>query len=218
MLMKKILQYTLFTLIFLVNAAFADATQDAQNSNAHLGMYIDANLGYVSSDWSSFTKEGYGAFSFLGLTPTTHEKGGFTYGLDLGYQFSLYLGLELGGFSLPKVEGDSLEVSTPYYYAVGKLIFPLYNRLALIGKLGAAYRMVRYQGEARQSPYSGNKHEIKGLYGAGLQYHVTTNFYFSGQWLQMRQSKDGSINTAKSNKQVPTMNQFFLGLGYLFTV
>ncbi len=234
MIIRKILLIVLLTLFNITvlagekvketkesKAAAEEAQQPEAAQLPHIGVYIDTMAGYGFADWSGFTNDGHGAWALIGgINPSRHKKSGFSYGANIGYHFIRYLGLEFGYYNFAKISGDNLELETPYVYAAGKLSYPFLanDDLAIFAKLGMAYRMLDYGGNAQQGAYQNKRYSINLLYGVGAQYYLSQGWRASVQWLEIPKYTQGEQNSKKSSKQVPRTDQILFGLGYLFSV
>ena len=191
------------------------------NTVPHLGVNLDLFMGYGFANWSAFTNDNHGAWAHIGgINPHSNSKGGFNIGVDLGYQIIRYLGIELGSYHFAAVNGDNLEVQSPYVYAATKVSYPFLmdDDLTVFAKLGIAYRMIEYNGSAQTGPYQNKRYSFNTLFGLGAQYYFSHRWKASIQWIGIPARTNGATNTKKSSKQIPMTNQLLLGLGYLFSI
>src|SRR3990167_2177360 len=155
-------------------------------------VYLEANFGFASADWTSWTNQNLGpwAASNLGGGPDSNKDGGFVGGFDLGYQFTRNLSVEGGWFHLPTVSGNTngngnVTVHNWFGYGAAKLSLPVIDAIDIFGKIGVAYRYVRYGGVNNNvsTPYDGNNGYWTPMFSLGAKYLLTENWSLNLQWL-----------------------------------
>jgi len=154
-------------------------------------LYLDAHLGYAQSNWSDFNASALiGQSGASNYTPTSNGNGGFSGGLDLGYNFTKNIALESGWFYLPKVNAPgtnisigsvtipasaTASVSSWMLYIAGKLSIPVIDSFDLYGKIGVGYRHMAYNGiNSALSTLSGIGYYWTPVFAAGLEYTLDT--------------------------------------------
>lgn len=167
-------------------------------------VYVEGYLGYADVDWRNFALSPFTAFS-------DNSRGGFTGGGDIGYQFTPHLGVEFGGYWLPRVRGSffgiPVRVTSWFLYLAGKLTVPVYDRIDLFGKIGAGWRRLR-----GISPFGASDNDYwRPIFAGGATYHITHEFTASFQYIRFP-ARISSFTAA------PAANLYLGGVGYQFAV
>lgn len=199
-------------------------------------VYVEGHLGYTQSNWSNFNSNNVmGASGSSLFTPSSHGKGGFTGGADLGYNITQHIAVEGGWFYVPKVSGNGTAVAVPaggtsytsassetvkswFAYTAAKLTVPVMSDFDLFGKVGVAYRSLKYSPNTI-SGVTGNGHYWAPVFGAGLQYNW-------GSWLLGAQYTylpgNSEVNPGNTSfgapNAAPEINMYTAFLGYKFNV
>lgn len=197
----------LFGLVILKNAI----------ANNDHGFYLDGNIGYLTTDWQKS-----GLFPYIVVPDFTltfdnfkNSKGGFAYGMDVGYLINRYIGFEIGGYILPTVNAYFIinkfpnitiqgwdNITNWLAYSAGKFTMPIIHNLGIILKIGPAYRNIEFRGRDQQN----NNLDLNGLScigGAGLQYRLSSLLSIEAQWLHV-----SSYSIISQNVTVPSANLF----------
>ena len=179
------------------------------SANNNTGVYIEGLVGYNRYTFDD-------ALPATGNASWDNGSGNWSFAADVGYQFQRYFSAELGGIYTLKAKytnanGDSVNVQPWYAYLAGKMSVPVYDNISVFAKLGAGYQKIK----------NSNENLTNGLYtssnwgpmfGAGVAYNITPEFYITGQWLRFTgKIKDATINTTAPNI-------FLLGAGYKFAM
>lgn len=181
------------------------ATQPAfQNS-----IYLDGHLGYAQSDWKSTD-----IFDVI----SKNGQGGFTGGLDMGYNFTRNIALEAGWFYLPEVTGTYAgststddTVKSWVLYTAAKLSAAVMDDLDIFGKVGVGYRSLAWSVEANNI----NGHYWLPLFAAGLEY-TYGSWLFGAQYTYMPANADVNSNNGYNQAQSASLYTGFVG--YKFSV
>jgi len=227
-LKKPIISLLVGIFLCFATATFAGGTVPDSNPPIpvpldYSGVYVDMGLGYVNVDWSGSSIGAFNNFSAAVMgAATNNADGGFTFGGDIGYQINRYVGFEFGWYSLPKVTGLSdvtpmtpaLILKSWLAYAALKGMIPISGKLDIFGKVGIAYRSLRYTGAASiTSGFGGQINQFWSyVFGAGLQYWLSENWVVATQYLYFSDSS----NTSFVTRQGPAANMVTLNLGYKF--
>ena len=199
-------------------------------------LYLEGHLGYAVSDWSDFNANTLiGASGASNYTPTSNGNGGFTGGLDLGYNFTHNIALESGWFYLPTVNvagtGNAIggqtipgsstgDVASWALYLAAKLSVPVMDSLGLYGKLGVSYRHLTYSGiSSLLSTVSGTGYYWSPIFAAGLEYTLNT-WLFGAQYAYIP-AESGTNNanaTYGAPDAAPQANLITAFVGYKFNI
>ena len=168
---------------------------------------------------------GYNRYAFSDVVPTSDNwsngSGNWAFGADIGYQFHQYFSAELGGiytlnakYTLKK---KSTDVRPWYAYLAGKISVPLYENVSAFAKLGLGYQKIKVNDTKVIVSDNVTTSNWGAMFGAGIAYNITPEFYLSGEWLRFTgktkvddKSKNIAITTAP--------NIFLLGVGYKFAM
>ncbi len=177
-------------------------------------LYLEINPGWADSGWRDIN-----GFAFPFAPQSSNNSSGFTFGLDGGFMFTRYIGLELGGYVLPTANGPgsglfpfgvgNLSVNSWFAYAGGKLAAPIFENFEVFGKVAGAYRNFNYQGPA--APAARNNSYWTPLFGAGAQYGWNS-FTVDAQYLRVPGYREATPIT----RRAPAANLYTLGIGYRF--
>ena len=231
MSVRKIL-FTLCSgaLLFVTSFAFAGGPMPAAEPPPppvdYSGVYVDLSLGYAGVKWGDATFGVFNGYNSAidGLTSTKQADGGLTFGGDAGYQINKYLGMELGWYYLPSVDGNSdvaaqlpeIRVQSWVAYLAFKVMAPIWGKLHLFGKVGGLYRSLRYKGIANTfSGFGGSTNQYWAvMFGAGLQYMLDQNWSISAQYLYFPEQ----VKNEKVTRQAPKAQLALFSVGYKFTL
>lgn len=135
-------------LVLAAGVAVIGATSAMAGGPDHMAMpaqpafqnsvYIDAQLGYASTNNA--------AVHYLGSRIVDNKNGGFTGGVDMGYQFTRNIALEAGWLYLPNSGYASTtpaltgQVRSWVVYAAAKLSAEVMADLDIFAKAGVGYR------------------------------------------------------------------------------
>lgn len=196
-------------------------------------VYVDGHLGYTQSNWTDFNSNNVmGVWGSSLYSPSTHGKGGFTGGADLGYNITQHIAVEGGWFYVPKVTGNGTGTSVGgnsytttgayvkswFAYTAAKLTVPVMDNFDLFGKVGVAYRALSYSPNTI-SGVTGNGHYWAPVFGTGLQYNW-------GSWMLGAQYTylpgNSEVNPGNTSfgapNAAPEINMYTGFLGYKFNV
>lgn len=212
-------------------------------------VYLEGHFGYTGINWRGFNGSAVlGTPNSAAFTPTSHGRGWLTAGGDLGYSITQNIATEAGWFWLPNVGGSSngaggiaanarggLTVRSWFAYAAGKFSVPVVDHLDLFGKLGVAYRSLKYAKSgspvagtaalsAALNAATGSGHYWAPLFGAGMQYDWS-NWLLGVQYLYLPGYSGVNFNSAGTvyanggaPNAAPPANLFTGSLGYKFNV
>ena len=164
---------------------------------ADQGFYIGGSWGQARPDWDTSSGPN---------TAQTLDSSDVAWGVQGGYQFNKYLGIEgsyinLGSYAVSN--GNTIEPTGWGILLVGTLPIPNSN-LSLVGKAGE-YRM-----RQKMDPSGIADNTWSPAFGAGLKYNFSPNAYGTLDYMRI-QNVGSSITTINENINVYTM-----GLGYKF--
>ena len=210
-------------------------------------VYVDGHGGFALSNWRNFNANNVmgpvatSSFSPLAPNSTSHGRGYWTGGVDLGYNLVQHIAVEAGWFHLPTVTGGSTRnnigatgaqtgtaaIKSWFAYAAARLNVPfVWDDLELFGKVGVAYRSLSY---ALSSPtvamtsITGNGHYWAPVFGVGTQY-TWGDWLFGGQYMFLPSNSSVNLsgtvtaNTFGAPNAAPSVNLFTLFVGYKFAV
>ena len=152
------------------------------------GVYLGFDVGRLWADWSVDSVD-HANFS---------ENHGFSFDLDMGYQWNQYLAGEVGYIYIP----DAFDVSSYALYTAGKAMVDLPYRMDLFAKFGFAYHHVSYNGDASY---------VNPLFAVGLGYNYIKNISFDLQYLYL--SGDDDLNKLYI-AHVPDSQMLMFGISY----
>ena len=188
------------------------------------GVYVDLSAGYAAIDWGNFKLGPFNGYNTFGGSVNDNDTGGFTFGFDVGYQINNLLGLEVGWYYLPTVEGNSniatslpsLTLDSWLAYLALKVMVPFSNRFGLFLKTGLGYRSSDCRGSATSFFGFGtsNTDYFSGVFGGGFQYYFNDKLSVSAQYLYMLDKKSGDTIP----RFAPSANIITASVGYIFSV
>lgn len=204
-------------------------------------VYVDLHGGAAESDWREFNSNGViGASSDSSFIATTNRRGGWTGGVDFGYNITQHIAAEAGWFYLPRVSAKgsgsavngaavqsattSANVRSWFAYVAAKLTVPtiIVDHLDLFGKVGVAYRALKYgtsSTDATLKAVMGNGHYWAPVFGAGIQYSWE-NWMLGAQYMFL--PSNTNVNYASTNfgapDAAPAVNLGTVFVGYKFAV
>ena len=226
MSVKKLLLLSVASIAALGSTAALAGGPDNVALAAENGMYVEGAMGYDISNWinaSNLTN---------GVVAIKNRNGGFTAGVDLGYQWNENWAVEFGWYYLPTIRlqtnttstlGAGLDGNVNQWAAYGALKmmvpFGFIPGMDLFFKTGAGYQYLRASGAATSvSPFTMFKWSP--YFGFGGQYDFGTNFIINAQYQRFAGGRFlGDISGSNVNGNgVPSSNLFTLGVGYLFAI
>lgn len=212
-------------------------------------VYLEGHLGYAQSNWKDFLANGVMGASLNTTTgaifsPTDNGEGGFSGGVDLGYNATQYMAVEGGWMYLPEVKGahstttsrtvaglangTTAKVKSWMAYAAAKFSVPVMQHLNLFGKVGVAYRSLEYSLSAAAATainatnpnLLGKGHYWSPVFAAGLQY-MMQNWIMGAQYLYL--PGNSSVNRGAPSgdgapNAAPEVNLYTGFVGYQFNV
>jgi OOP family OmpA-OmpF porin len=159
------------------------------------GWYIGGNVGRTSAHFDDNSFEGVPAGVITGGGGDDTATG---YKLFGGYQFHPNFGTEFGYYDLGRynfngtVPGGAFSGDTRYQGLNLDLVgtWPVWDRLAVIGRVGAAYTRARNSASATApgafATDSGTDRRWGPKVGLGLEYAITPNVAIRGEWERYR--------------------------------
>ncbi|HLB55824.1 MAG TPA: hypothetical protein VJK30_00640 [Coxiellaceae bacterium] len=221
----------------LMFAVQKSAQKSAEKQTYKNNIYIEGNAGYARQNY--FSNENYQSFSQAGFgfginyNNNNNATGGFSGGIDAGYQFDKYFAVEFGWYYLPSVNVMQTGAAPAYLtswamYLAAKYLMPLYwmHNTDAFFKLGAEYREATLPAASLVNNVGGfdvsdgNSTFIRPMFATGFDYHFNNEFFGIAQYayfmgannsFQQLTSGTGSLGTVGANV-------FTLGLGYQFDV
>jgi len=183
---------------------------DTAPAPSYAGIYVEGNAGYAVRNWLNDPLTVYG-IARNSLSSHSNARGGFTGGVDVGYQFNQYFSVEAGWMYLPQVKGTvantvTIKTTSGLAYAAGKGSLPIYENTYIFAKMGAAYVYNRISNSGAHSRF------WKPMWAAGVQYYFNPNLSMNVQYMSVA----GYHGTSTSKFTTPDANLFTVGLGYKF--
>lgn len=177
------------------------------------GFYVGAKGGYDL--WSASTKHDQRDPALQSVTNNL-DKNSWTAGVFMGYNFNDYLGLEFGYDYLGKLGVNGLpmrsgvvvdgDMWTQGLELAGRFILPFTDDFEAYAKAGIfAFNT--------NSNYAKHHNGVTPLFGAGLQYYFTDNFFARLEYDWYHKVGNKTTSAVAIN---PDANTFTLGLGYSF--
>lgn len=194
-------------------------------------IYLDGHIGGALSNWKNFNANNVmGASGNSFYAPNKNSKGGFTGGLDLGYNITQHIAVEGGWFYLPQVKGaptalgalakmtGTAKIDSWFAYGAAKLSVPVMENLDLFGKMGVAYRSLKYSGVSING-VTGNGHYWSPLFATGLQYNWGS-WQLGGQYAYLPGNSESNSGNALfgAPNSAPEVHLLTAFLGYKFNV
>lgn len=210
-------------------------------------VYLEGHLGYAQSNWADELANGVMGAAVNNangsvFSPTDKGKGGFAGGVDLGYNATQHLAVEGGWMYLPEVKGThntavnrtitglangaTANVKSWMAYAAAKFSVPVMENLNLFGKVGVAYRSLKYsvsQTVAGLANSTGKGHYWTPVFAAGLQY-MMQNWIVGAQYLYLpghasvNRGSTGQMAVTGAPNAAPEVNLYTGFVGYQFNV
>lgn len=156
---------------------------------AQPGYFAGASLGYGDTRYSSTTAD---------------KTTGVAYGLNGGYNFNQYFGLEgqINRDANAKISGDTVKTYDADVLADG--YYPINTKFDLVGKAGFAYVRQTYDGD--------HDHFYRPKVAAGVSYAVTQNVSTSVTYSRI--FEQGNYNNG--GKFLPNVDVAAVSVDYLF--
>lgn len=173
-----------------------------------LNAYGDLLGGYAFQNWNTLIGTQATIWASPGLM-SSNEHGGYIGGIDFGLHLFKYFGVELGGFYMPKIEGDVVDQdiniggagcnnngNSPCQsghqwnwmgYAAGKFMIPIsyFDGFSVFTKVGGAWRAMTNR-KQKVLEYGGFFDNWEIIFGAGLEYILDQpKLRFGLQWLYL---------------------------------
>lgn len=233
MSVNKLLTLTAVSLASLgvATAALAGGPEYAP-APSYAGIYLEGNVGYAARNWLKSTPTPFGALNLVPgvLSSTSNARGGFTGGVDVGYQFNQYFSVEAGWMYLPQVKGTinlggsiapfQAKVSSGLAYGAFKMSAPVYENTYIFGKLGAGYVYNRAKGLPAGTTFTSTNGTAgvtrsnywNPLWAAGVQYYFNPSLSVNFQYMNI----GGYSKASSKNFAAPSTNLFTVGVGYKF--
>lgn len=204
-------------------------------------IYIDGHVGYAQVDWKNFNSNNVmGASGSSVYKPNSNGMGGWTGAVDLGYNITQNIAAEAGWFYLPQVKGNYVggvavpgaigstgTVNSWFAYMAAKLSVPVMQDLDLFGKVGVAYRSVKYStptvtsgaGATAFNQATGNGAYWAPMFATGLQYFFG-NWSVGAQYTYLPGHTDVNYGAPAygAPNAAPQANLYTAFLGYKFNV
>ena len=180
--------------------------------------YIEAMTGYANTAWSDITGDGTADVTF---NYTKNDSGGFAWGADIGYQWTSWLAVELGGFKLPTTDLEVQPTGAPstysgsiegsIFYLAAKLSHTI-NKKSLFTKVGLNYQNTQVSDSLSSGDDGINSNIYYGpFFGVGMSYACKPYLSFKIEYDRASgQADHGGDNYA------PNPNIFVAGLSYSF--
>lgn len=171
------------------------------NTASTAGAFVGVNGGFGKVDQS---------VSGTGTTGK-NDNTGFSYGIDGGYMYNQYVGLDLGytKFASANLKSGIKAKSNYNVHAAVKGVYPMGQSFDLFGKLGLAYVHTNTtipSNVVLNGVNSGVHHSTRPYLAAGVDYIVTQNVGVNFQ----------VAGTTKSGNKVPAMYNATVGVQYTF--
>ena len=205
---------------------------------SYVGMYVGSNLGYAYRPWlkDASTIVGFAKQAAV-LGSASRGNGGFTFGGDLGYQFSQYFAVEGGWYYLPELKfttnakispskisplvAGTYDVKSGMAYGAFKGMAPVCANTYIFSKLGVAYTYNRSSAASSvalptlEAPFSvaPRSNFWNPLFAAGIQYYFTPNWSVNAQYTFVPGYRGVSSSRFAA---VPAIHLFTVALGYKF--
>lgn len=174
-------------------------------------MYFEANVGYMRMNYSDL----FGPAVAL----NSNGRGGFVFGADIGYQFTHYFGLELGGY-FPQVvngsvaAGGRVSLKTWLAYLAAKLSVPICRSFDVFFKGGLNYRSLRVSGNGIGRVFRARS--VQPMFGVGAEYRISRNWLVNAQYLYFATSP--TVVPVLGAAGSLGLHAFTFGVGYRLTV
>jgi opacity protein-like surface antigen len=190
------------------------------------GVYVEGNIGAVWKD--------HGKHSIFGMTTNTliTRNTALALGGDIGYMFTNYLGLELGGFWFQNSKASATaiaaglatantELKTWAGYLAAKLMVPVgmvNDNLYAFAKAGLGYQHTEFSGSLLgQLPLDFKEHAWVPAFAVGLDYFMNSNLMLNLQYMYLgnrnHYSRSLTDVAVTSHKSLLTV-----GVGYRFSM
>lgn len=189
-----------------VSSAALAGGPDVAPAPSYQAVYVEGNVGYAFQNWAGIA----------GAVVTSNRRGGFTGGVDVGYQWSRYLAAELGWFWLPRARFGGIagapRVTSWFAYLAAKMMVPLpwVDNLDLFMKAGISWHRLsaRLVGLAATA---GTLNLWRPVFAVGLQYTFYQNWMANAQFMFV----PGAVSFVNP---VPHAYLLTVGLGYKFAI
>lgn len=161
----------------------------------NVGTYVGVNAGYGKVNQSV-------------QNSSKNKKNGFAYGIDAGYMFNQYIGVEVGAtkFANARFDGGMKQENNYVVDLAAKGVYPITQEFNVFGKLGGAYVHTKFDNNGLAVTGNGTHSAIRPFVAAGVGYDITSNVAVDFQ----------VSTTTKSGNTVPAMMNATFGATYTF--
>ena len=212
--MKKILMVSLIATLGATTAAIAD--NNSSKTMSQPGFYVGLSGGLGLTNWQNLENTNVKFNNTTIHNYNSHNNNGFVSRVFVGYDFNKYFAVATGysyfftDANIDIVKNGQLtntgDIQTMAFDVIGKGSVPITCDFSLFAKLGLDYLMTR-------NPL-GTINNTNLVYGAGVDYHITSNVAASFEWLRL--NGDNRIAHIGSKYQ-PATDSFLVGIRYKFT-
>jgi len=220
--MKKTSIINALVILSLTTSVFANVLPETKVTTlttlaSDKGIYLGLQGGLGMTNWQN-TEEIKSTFdNIFTVAESAHGTNGFASRIFAGYDINKYFAIE-GGFSYffsqaylsgteNAVPVNSPDIQTRAFDLLGKGKVPIADKFDLYAKLGANVLMHYW-------PKWCNTVNVNVTFGAGIDYHITSNVSANFEWLRF----NGHDRIVDADKYQPSTDMFMLGLRYKFDV
>lgn len=193
------------------------------------GFILGIQGGYADTHWDNVRdiENNHNITDFFPTISSSSSKNtGFAARGYLGFDFTLFFGIEAGYTYLPKASNttffaDGTIVSDDIKnYAVdflGKLMFPVVDGFSLYAKAGGNYFHSKLEQPDQTDRDVGH---IGPAFAVGGAYEVLPNLALDLSWMRYYSGDDDIVNAdgSMNNDYQPNPDMFFLGISYKFPI
>lgn len=207
-------------------SALATHTTMPSDPVVRMGFYAEGHAGYAfqeynnSATWNELLLPG---------SSDDNRHGGFSGGVDVGYQVNNNFSLEAGWFHLPSVDVNAESAADAWMeswaaYLAGKWIVPIGVNIDMFFKAGAAYRKVTLPSNTTFTPgVTINAYKstyVRPMFAAGLQHSFRNNAFITLQYAYFMGAENSFPVTATTSGPLGTANAqvVTLSLGYALII
>lgn len=207
-----------FNVLCITAVGLLTLSQALANSSNYI--YFHANAGYAYHPWASLIGPPDPDSSTYNWD---NGNDGLTYGLDIGYQFSQYFGVETGYYGLPnatltQIGITSAQFKTNVYYVALRGLLPITQSLSATGKVGIGAQVMNGNRATFNEDGWQENNSTNAMLGAGLDYAISNNVDVNLQYLFFN-GKTSNVDYTIGNTQIlPDAQLLTLGIGYSFSV
>lgn len=190
------------------------------------GFYAGVRAGYGDNHWN---KTKFIEASEKHLYNFKHT--GFAGGVNVGYVFNKFFGLEAGYTYLPNSKITLKDVNSPFSFKVknhafdiaakGTFAFPSVENVGVYGKVGVGFLTSKAttidSSDVKVKPVKSSAHVAKLTYGAGAYWDVASNVRIDAGWQRFQGgSKKADVNKPNKLAYQPNSDVFMVGISYFF--